>query len=121
MKTKLSDLPEWGSFALVAYIPEPLGAFLNSLRRALPGDDNPQAHITVLPPRPLKAGVDLVSREAQAILSGFSPFFVELSDVKVFPETNILYLDIASGNEALHALHDALNIGLLAHEEKVGI
>ncbi len=117
MKTKLSDLPEWGSFALVAYIPEPLGAFLNSLRRALPGEDNPQAHITVLPPRPLKAGVDLVSREAQAILSGFSPFFVELSDVKVFPETNILYLDIASGNEALHALHDALNIGLLAHEE----
>ena len=81
------------------------------------GEENPQAHITVLPPRPLKAGVDLVSCEAQAILSGFSPFSVELSEVKVFPETNILYLDIASGNDALHHLHDALNIGLLAHEE----
>jgi len=117
MKTKLSDLPEWGSFALVAYIPEPLGAFLHSLRHALPGEDNPKAHITVLPPRPLKAGVDVVSREAQAILSRFAPFSVGLSEVKVFPETNILYLDIASGNEALHGLHDALNTGLLAHEE----
>jgi 2'-5' RNA ligase len=117
MNTRLSDLPEWGSFALVAYIPEPLGAFLHKLRNHLPGEENPQAHITVLPPRPLKAAVDSVSSEAQNILSRSQPFSVELSSVRVFHETNILYLDIAGGNDALHELHDALNMGLLAYEE----
>ena len=117
MNTKLSEVPEWGSFALVAYIPEPLGSFLHALRHRLPGDENPQAHITVLPPRPLKSTLESVSREAQITLSKFAPFSVELSEVKEFPETNILYLAIAGGNKALHELHDALNAGLLAHEE----
>jgi len=117
MTTKLSELPEWGSFALVTYIPEPLGSFLHALRQALPGEEKPQAHITVLPPRPLKADVNSASREAQIVLGRFKPFLVELSEVKSFPETNILYLDIAGGNGALHDLHDALNTGLLTYEE----
>ncbi len=102
MNTKHSDSPERGSFALVSYIPEPLGSFLRSLRRELPGNENPQAHITLLPPRPLRASVDLVSQEAQAVLSGFRPFSVQLADVTVFPETNILYLEISQGNQVLH-------------------
>lgn len=117
MKTKLSDLPEWGSFALVAYLPEQLDSFLHSLRQELPDGEKPQAHITVLPPRPLNTAVEKVTRQAQAILSKFAPFGVQLSRVKVFPETNILYVDIAEGNDALHKLHDALNVDLLAHEE----
>jgi 2'-5' RNA ligase len=117
MISKVSDLPEWGSFALVTYIPEPLGSFLYSLRHSLPGDDKPQAHITVLPPRPLKADVDSVSRQARIKLSRFAPFVVELSGIKAFPITNILYLEIAGGRSTLHELHDALNTGLLAHEE----
>jgi 2'-5' RNA ligase len=108
---------EWGSFALVAYIPEPLGTILRTLREQLPGEENPQAHVTLLPPRPLKTSVEAASRQAQIIMSRFKPFQVELSGVKLFPETNILYLDIANGNEALHQLHDALNVGVLAHEE----
>jgi 2'-5' RNA ligase len=117
MKTKLSDSPEWGSFALVTYIPEPLGSFLHAVRHDLPGEEKPQAHITLLPPRPLSASVDIVSREAQSVLGGFRPFSVELLDVKVFPDTNILYLEIAKGSDVLHKLHDALNTGLLAHDE----
>jgi 2'-5' RNA ligase len=117
MNTKLSDLPEWGSFALVTYIPEPLGSFLHLLRHNLPGEEKPEAHITLLPPRPLKAQAESVSREAQTILSRFKPFLVVLADVKVFSETNIMYLEIASGHDALQELHDALNTGLLAHEE----
>lgn len=117
MKANRSDQTEWGSFALVTYIPEPLGAFLHSLRHALPGEENPQAHITLLPPRPLKASVDLVSREAHAVLSRFQSFSVKLAGVKMFPETNILYLEISKGNDTLHKLHDALNSGLLAHDE----
>jgi len=117
MNTKLSDRPEWGSFALVTYIPGALGSFLRSLRHNLPGDENPDAHITLLPPRTLTASVDLVSAEAQTVLSRFHPFTVGLDGVKVFPETNILYLEISSGNDVLHQLHDALNTGLLEHDE----
>jgi 2'-5' RNA ligase len=108
---------ERDSFALVAYIPDPLGAFLQSLRHALPGHENPQVHITVLPPRPLKAPVETASQEVKLTLGGFEPFPVALGCVKVFPETHILYLDIAQGNDALHKLHDALNRGVLSHDE----
>jgi 2'-5' RNA ligase len=117
MKIDPSDLPESGSFALVAYIPSPLGDFLQSLRHRLPGEEKPQAHITVLPPRPLKAPLDAAATLAKRILRGFRPFPVILSNVKVFSETNILYLEIAKGNDKLHQLHDALNTGVLAHEE----
>ena len=37
--------------------------------------------------------------------------------MKVFSETNVLYLEISSGNDALHKLHESLNTGLLAHDE----
>ncbi len=117
MKANPSDQTEWGSFALVTYIPEKLGTFLHSLRHELPGEENPQAHITLLPPRTLRASVDLVSREAKEVLTRFQSFAVQLAGVKMFPETNILYLEISTGNEMLHKLHDALNSGLLAHEE----
>jgi 2'-5' RNA ligase len=117
MNTKFSAVPQRGSFALVTYIPDPLGSFLQSLRLGLPGEENPQAHITILPPRPLQFPLEIASLEAQRILHGFEPFAIKLSEVSVFPETNILYLDVAEGNDALHKLHDALNTESLAHEE----
>jgi 2'-5' RNA ligase len=106
-----------GSFALVAYIPKPLGAFLQSFRDRLPGNEKPEAHITVLPPRPLKGPLRMASDIAKGILSGFHPFPVTLSGVKAFKETNLLYLEIASGSDTLHRLHDTLNTGILTHEE----
>jgi len=117
MKIDPAALPQSGSFALVAYIPAPLGDFLQTLRDRLPGEEKPQAHITVLPPRPLKSPVEAASKLAKRILKDFHPFPVSLSTVKVFKETNILYLEIATGNNTLHQLHDALNTGVLAHEE----
>jgi 2'-5' RNA ligase len=117
MSMQRSDFTEWGSFALVAYIPDPLGAFLQSLRHDLPGQESPQAHITILPPRPLKAPVEIASGEPKLILSRSKPFPVELRGVKFFPETHILYLGIGEGDRALHELHDALNTGILSHEE----
>lgn len=107
-----------GSLALVSYIPDPLGTFLQSLRRLLPGDEDPQAHITILPPRPLKFSVDTACLEARRVLDTFSRFEVELSSVHRFPDTNYLYLDIVEGNRALHAMHTALNAGDLSHVER---
>src|ERR1035438_9490908 len=40
-------------FALVIYIHDPLGSFLDDLRRQLVPGCNPHAHVSVLPPRPL--------------------------------------------------------------------
>jgi 2'-5' RNA ligase len=109
---------QWGSLALVNYIPEPLSSFLHSLRRLLPGDENPQAHITILPPRPLKSAADYASLGARKVLDEFSRFEVELSSVRCFPDTNYLYLDIVEGNRTLHAMHAALNSGELKHAER---
>ena len=113
-----SDSSQWGSFALVSYVPEPLGSFLDGLRRELPGDANPQAHITLLPPRPLRAPVETASKQALEVLSNFLPFEVEFSTVGSFPNTNFLYLDIADGSSLVHALHDALNTGDFLYAEQ---
>ena len=115
------DKPEssaWGLFALVSYIPEPLGSFFHQLRGTLPGGSNPQAHVTVLPPRPLRVPVDTATDEAVRILSRFPAFEVELSSIGRFAETNFLYLDIGDGSALFHDLHDALNAGDLAHAEE---
>lgn len=107
-----------GCLALVAYIPDPLGAFLHTLQRLLPGENNSQPHITILPPRPLRSDVETACREAQLILRQFPSFDVELSQVNCFPTTNMLYLDVALGDSHLHRLHSVLNTGNLAHGEK---
>ncbi len=114
----VSQTPQWGSLALVSYIPDPLGAFLDRLRQSLPGEDIPQAHITILPPRPLQLPVELASEQVCKLLSGFRAFPVELSAVRRFRHTNVLYLDVGEGSARLHALHDALSMGDLAHHEE---
>lgn len=118
MRSYHPEEPDWGSVALVSYIPDPLGAFLQSLRRLLPGDQDPQPHVTILPPRPLRTAVELASQEAQGILQQFPSFEVELIRVRHFPETNMLYLDIGRGDLLLRGLHRALNTGNLAYAEQ---
>lgn len=118
MRSHHPDAAKWGSLALVSYIPDPLGAFLHDLQRQLPGEHNPQPHVTILPPRPLRAGIETVTRNAQDVLRRFPSFDVELSQVRCFPETSILYLDVSEGQDFLYALHRALNTGELAHAER---
>ena len=107
-----------GSFALVTYVPDPLGAFLQRLRDALPGDDNPQPHITVLPPRTLSIPADAAIAQCELLLTGFPEFEVRLGRVQAFPSTNVLYLDLIEGNTEVHRLHDALSSGGLAQDEE---
>jgi 2'-5' RNA ligase len=109
--------PTWGSFALVTYLPDPLGSFLTELRHLLPGAAGPEAHITFLPPRPLALPLEIASDEIRRILASVKPFIVELGKVRVFPETNILYLSVATGHDELLQLHDLLNRGDLFARE----
>lgn len=114
----ISNPSKWGYCALVSYIPEPLGSFFDGLRRALPGETNPQAHITLLPPRPLRLPVEIASEQALGVIAKFPPFEVEFSTVRSFPHTNFLYLDIGDGKSLVNDLHDALNTGDLIHAEE---
>ena len=108
----------WGAIALVSYIPDPLRSVLVDLQQSLASSCNPQPHITVLPPRPLQQSMEIASQTIQSKLDDFSAFAVELSQVRRFPETNFLYLNIAGGSQSIHELHNALNTGELAHVER---
>jgi len=113
-----SDEQQSGIFALVSYITDPLGSFLTELRQSLAGDPTPQPHITILPPRPLLPSLEDASLEVRSKLKHFTRFEVELGKVSLFPETNILYLEVAKGSGDLRVLHDVLNSGSLHHDER---
>jgi 2'-5' RNA ligase len=107
----------WGFFALVSYVPDPLGQAIDRLRQSLPGDFRP-THITILPPRPLHVHVDEATEHSFRVLDQFGRFEVELTSVDRFTETNVLYLDVAGGSDTVHELHDALNTGDLSFPEE---
>jgi len=105
-------------FALVSYIPDPLGAFLDRLRLDLTPHCNPHAHVTVLPPRPISTECDLkqVMESLEQEMRLAHPFDVVLGDIEVFPVTNVIYVSLARGERALHNLFGNLNCGSLQHD-----
>jgi hypothetical protein len=103
-------------FALVSYLPDPLGRFLDLLRLELTPGSNPRAHVTILPPRPLTAGIkDTIDRLSEEIRQ-FRPFEVGLGNIAVFPDSNVIYVSLARGEHELHALHENLNAGQLEYD-----
>ncbi len=105
------------SFALVSYLPSPLGEYLDRLRRDLVCDCRAKAHVTILPPRPLVCSAEEAWRELAVHLQDVPPFRVELGDVQVFPVTQVVYLPVITGCPELTRLHEMLNSGELAFEE----
>jgi 2'-5' RNA ligase len=98
-------------FALVAYLPEPLGGFVNAVRHELAPACRLQAHITVLPPRELACDPQTASQEIQRIL-GHSRFFrVSVGEVKVFPVSEVIHLNVDEGLDQLRELNGQLNQG----------
>ena len=103
-------------FALVSYIPGPLGRFLDEMRRDLePNTLAPRAHITLLPPRCL--GEQVTAGEAEAhldnLLSELPAVEVYLGSVEIFPVTNVVYIAVDGGFLQLRKLHERLNAGPL--------
>ena len=105
------------AFALVTYTPEPLREWLIELRRLLPVESTSEPHITILPPRPLNIPATDAWQKISSTLSCFPAFEVELSSVRVFPGTNVLYLELSDGIPMLEELHATLNVGDFFHEE----
>jgi 2'-5' RNA ligase len=103
-------------FALVIYIPNPLGRFLDDLRCELVPGCVPRAHVTVLPPRPLAdrlAAADQVRQGA----GEFAPFELELGRIAIFEATDVIYVELARGANELKEMYGALNSGALAYKE----
>jgi 2'-5' RNA ligase len=104
-------------FALVIYIADPLGAFLDELRRELVPHYNPHAHVSILPPRPLPLDWREASDQARSLTEGWKPFDVELTEIGIFPVTNVVYIEVGKGAAELENMHRAMNTGPLGFEE----
>lgn len=106
-----------GNIALVSYIDGPLAVFLDSLRLQLTPASSPRAHVTILPPRQLTAPasgeIDLIEEQIREVCSDYPPFQAELGEVRIFPGSNVIYLDLLRGGEHFSALHQQLNVGML--------
>jgi 2'-5' RNA ligase len=105
------------SFALVSYFSGPLAEYLTRLRRELVFDCEARAHLTILPPRPIRSSAEDALRDLTQNLLEFGPVFVELGDVEIFRESRVIYVSVKTGHLGLERMHDALNTGGVAFEE----
>lgn len=104
-------------FALVIYLPEPLRCFLDELRCELVPYHKPRAHVSVLPPRPLAVDWLVASEQVRSLMETWAPFEIELTNIDVFPITNVIYLELGAGATELQRLHAAMNSRALEFHE----
>jgi hypothetical protein len=104
-------------FALVIYIPDPLGRFLDELRRELVPHCDPHAHVSVLPPRPLAVDWREASAQAQALVESWTPFDIELGPIHRFQVTDVVYLNVGAGAAELRRMHTAMNASVFEFHE----
>jgi 2'-5' RNA ligase len=107
-------------YALVAYVRNEVGEFVEKLRKELhPELPHLAAHVTLLPPRCLQSP----ESEALAILDRYcrrtEPFEVSLGEVETFiPVTPTVFIRVAHAAYRMRELHDLLNTeALLCSEE----
>jgi 2'-5' RNA ligase len=107
-------------YALVAYVKSPVGEFVENLRRELHPDlPHLAAHITFLPPRPLRGTESAALQVLEGICSQAEPFEVTLGDMESFvPTTPTVYIRVAHAAARLRELHDQLNTQALAFAEE---
>ena len=107
-------------YALVAYVRNALGRFVEEMRCDLhPEHTHLAAHITILPPRYLSIPEDQAIQILQRELPNTDAFDVSLDHVASFyPVTPTVFLEVASAIPRLRELHDRLNRGPLAYKEE---
>jgi 2'-5' RNA ligase len=98
-------------FSLVTYLPQPLGGFIDQLRGELVPGCSLQAHVTILPPRPLAAKPEAVWEHLRSTLYVSQPFEIQLNEVEIFPTSSVVYLAVSKGFAEMQNLHATLNLG----------
>ena len=107
-------------YALVTYVRNPVGEFVQRLRQELhPALPHLAAHLTILPPRFLQ-GSELAALEMlEDVCAQANPFDVTLGDVETFvPATPTVFIEVAHAAHRLRQLHDRLNKEVLACAEE---
>ncbi len=104
-------------FALVTYIPPPLGSFLDDLRRDLVPACIPRAHVTILPPRPIEAATETAIEDLRRRIAEMPAFEIEAAGLEVFANTSVIYIGLGAGAAELNRIHEALNQGPLRYSE----
>src|SRR3984957_8864485 len=98
-------------YALVAYLKNPAGEFVENLRREVHPDlPHLAAHLTILPPRPLQGSESDALQILERICGGEEPFEVTLGNVETFiPVTPTVYIRVDGAAARMSALHNKLN------------
>ena len=104
-------------YALVSYIPDPLGQFLDLLRLRLAPGCRPHAHVTILPPRPLRGPVECAESELRQGSGKFHPFEVKLGGVEMFQASEVIYIEVEQGERELRQMYAQLNHGAVEFVE----
>lgn len=107
-------------YALVAYLKNPAGEFVENLRRELHPDlPHLAAHLSILPPRPLQGTESSALQILDRICGKEEPFEVTLGEVETFvPVTPTVYIRVQNAATRMSELHSKLNTEALAFQEQ---
>lgn len=106
-------------YALVTYVRNPVGEFVEQLRRELhPTIAHMAAHVTVLPPRELMGSEAAALEFLEEACSQTVPFDLELGEVETFlPTTPTVFIQVKRAAYRMRELHDQLCTRGLGCEE----
>jgi len=109
-----------GRYALVAYLKSSAGEFVENLRRELHPDlPHMPAHLTILPPRPLRGSESSALQVLERICGQEEPFEVTLGPVETFiPVTPTVFIRIENAAGHMSELHRKLNTAELQFKEE---
>ena len=106
-----------GFYALVNYIPDPLGAYLNELRAELVPGCKLRSHVTLLPPRVLTSPAQVLISELERRIPYLNSFIVTLGEIEIFESTGVIYLGLRNGQHELEEMHRNLGNGVFTFDE----
>jgi 2'-5' RNA ligase len=107
-------------YALVAYVRNALGEFVENLRQELHPDlPHLPAHLTILPPRVLRASELSALELLEEVCSQVEPFEVGLGEAETFaPVTPTVFIRVDGAAYRMHELHKRLNAEALKADEE---
>ena len=109
-------MSEQRRYALVAYVKNEVGEFVEKLRKELhPELPHLAAHVTLLPPRCLSETESAALGALEQCCKRIEPFEVSLGEVETFiPVTPTVFIRVAHAAYRMRELHDLLNTEALA-------
>ena len=98
-------------YALVVYVRNPVGEFVEKLRLELhPELPHMAAHLTLLPPRRLEGSESVAIQALEETCRDLEPFEVALGEVETFiPVTPTVFIRVAHAAIRMQEVHDRLN------------